>query len=120
MDESGESRAERLARTSEIYRRMRSDPVSERSAPSLDLDRLPLAPVSARALPPELQTLEDPDAPGTAKEPVSLAPETPAQSGRRNGTRNAGFLRRILTRKLDLREAVLLFVVIVVVIYGYR
>lgn len=120
MDDSGESRAERLARTSEIYRRMQSDPVSERSAPSLDLERLPLAPVSARALPPERQTHEDPDPPGAAKEPVSLAPDTPTQAARRTGPPNAGFLRRILTRRLDLREAVLLFVVIVVVIYGYR
>ena len=77
-------REDHLLRTSEIYRRLRAHAAPERSVPPVELARDTGPPDSARALaPPEPQ----------------VPPPGPA------------FWRRMLTRKPDLREIVLLVVV---------
>lgn len=85
MADPAETRADVLMRTSEIYRRMRSDAAPVVSEPPVELarDRGPVD--TARALPPET---------GPA-----LPPPGPT------------FLRRMLTRRPDIREVVLLVLV---------
>ncbi|PZR00018.1 MAG: hypothetical protein DI533_05195 [Cereibacter sphaeroides] len=79
-----DDREEHLLRTSEIYRRLRAHSAPERSVPPVELARDTGPPDSARAMAP-------PEAEAPPPGPV--------------------FWQRMLTRKPDLREIVLLIVV---------
>ena len=94
MSETTESRADHLMRTSEVYRRLMSQAAPLHAGPALDLPR-DIGPVdTARALPPEAE-------PG-------LPPPGPS------------FLRRLLTRRIDSREVLLLLIVLAVVLANRR
>jgi hypothetical protein len=88
MSETPETRAEHLMRTSEMYRRLRSEVAPAPSTPAVELAR-DLAPVdTVRAVAP------DPE--------EELSPRGPT------------FLRRMVTRRIDPREVMLILIVIAV------
>jgi hypothetical protein len=93
----GETREESLLRTSEVYRRLRTPVAINRDPPALELSRVAAPPDMARALPQRVE--EDLSAP----EPLPMPPPEP--------TPGPGFVRRMFTRRPDLREIVLLLVV---------
>ncbi len=94
MTDPTESRTDQLLRTSEVYRRMRSQAVPVRSDPAIELARDSAPHDTARALP--IPVADDPEA--------DLPPPGPH------------FARRMLTRRLDIREVVLLVLVLIALI----
>lgn len=92
-----ETREEMLLRTSEVYRRLRAPVSAERPAPAIELLRDVAPPDTARARPQE--PVEEAEA-----EPPTPALPPPGPS----------FVRRMLTRRLDLREIVLLVFAVVI------
>ncbi|MCF1710940.1 hypothetical protein L0V05_19195 [Tabrizicola sp. J26] len=104
MSKLPESQAEKLARTSEIYRRMRAEvqPPSLAGQATAEQERLfqpaPPHPVHLRSnIPPSPAPLP--------AAPVTVEPD---------------FVRRLLTRRPDRRELVLLAVVAVAVLYSIQ
>ena len=94
MTDPVETRADQLLRTSEVYRRMRSQAVPVRADPAIELARNSAPHDTARALP-------NPQPNDAAADPPPPGPH---------------FARRMLTRRLDIREIVLLALVLIALI----
>lgn len=114
MSKLPETPAQRLARTSEIYRRMQA----EVQPPSLSGPPGAAAAAQAPSDPPP-QVIERP-IPAPDPQPLS---QTAAQTGRvpqATAAAESDFVRRLLTRRPDRRELVLLAVVVIAVLYSIR
>lgn len=93
-----ETREEMLLRTSEVYRRLRAPVSADRPPPAIELLRDVAPPDTARARPQETVAEAEAEPPP----PPALPPPGPS------------FVRRMLTRRLDLREIVLLVFAVVI------
>ena len=105
MSKRPETPAERLIRTSEIYRRMRAE-----------VQPAPLAGPGEPARPPD----PGPEMIVRPVDPLAAAPQPSVPRPLAPTEDEPDFVRRLLTRRPDRRELVLLGVVAIAVLYSIR